>query len=772
MVFEPQGSGDILDKKLSLLEETLLSAVRACDGLRVALLLAKGAPANVRLADGTSLLHIAAIEGRLDVIESLLLAGARRDVLDGQGQLPVHIALKAGHGEAAILLLSRELCTRKDSEGQTPLHRIVEMQDPNLMLAVLAMNPSLKSKNVKGATPFQFALEKENVDVVTHLVSAEAEKEGNPYRAAHPLHHAAANESVKVVKRFIELGYSVNEQDRRERTPLSHAVLANRLETAKLLVDEGAQPRVFDEEGNSLVHLAGYEEMLDWLVNELELPIDGRNKEKETPLFRAYRISPCVDVEMYLRLGAHVDVKDANGTTLLHLTRNRSQAQLLLRLGVDINAKDNSGRTPLETMQDEERDIALLELMVCAGATGGPEHTLVEMARAGDNEGLQQQLSQADADTIIRHGAAALFHAVSLGNVEAVRILLEGGVDANAVPRRHIFQEVGSVYDRGFTPLHRASYLGNIEIVSLLLEYGAGLDKAAGAFHTPLTVAAQRGHSELVKMLIDSGSSVEPPIGCRSALHNAVAAGNEKIVNMLLEADHPVNCKDSHKHTPLDIAISEQHFNLVAKLREKGASSEDIWYGPIHVALARKNFLKAQVLALDEETPLTGVDSEGRTALHAAASWGALDVVEALVERGSKVDEREWLYGATPLHLAVLLYQTDTVIRLLNLGADPLMADNRGVRPIDVAQHTEQLDIVALFPDERTRGDQTTSSSLVELQNLEILLQDVRERYMRMLDGLYWEQGGTQTREACLRMFRGTVAQLRDLEILFPIEKD
>ena len=78
--------------------------------------------------------------------------------------------------------------------------------------------------------------------------------------------------------------------------------------------------------------------------------------------------------------------------------------------------------------------------------------------------------------------------------------------------------------------------------------------------------------------------------------------------------------------------------------------------------------------------------------------------------------------------------------------------------------------MVELFPNDEVKGNHTTACSIVELQNLEILLQDVRERYTRMLDGLYWEQGGTQTREACLRMFRGTVAQLRDLEILFPTE--
>ena len=58
---------------------------------------------------------------------------------------------------------------------------------------------------------------------------------------------------------------------------------------------------------------------------------------------------------------------------------------------------------------------------------------------------------------------------------------------------------------RGHTPLYCVSQSGNLEMVRLLLEGGVDPDWGDLAFKTPLMVAAEAGHQDVVKALVDAG---------------------------------------------------------------------------------------------------------------------------------------------------------------------------------------------------------------------------------------------------------------------------
>lgn len=78
------------------------------------------------------------------------------------------------------------------------------------------------------------------------------------------------------------------------------------------------------------------------------------------------------------------------------------------------------------------------------------------------------------------------------------------------------------------------------------------------------------------------------------------------------------------------------------------------------------------------------LNTEGDSALHAAAAAGAQGSADYLLKRGLGVDLRSTT-GRTPLMAAVLADQTEMVHWLLRQGADPRLKDSEGFKPLMLA---------------------------------------------------------------------------------------
>jgi uncharacterized protein len=115
-----------------------------------------------------------------------------------------------------------------------------------------------------------------------------------------------------------------------------------------------------------------------------------------------------------------------------------------------------------------------------------------------------------------------LFWAAKLGNVPAVRALLESGQDVNK-----------SVSDA--TVLQFAVKQGKVAVVKALIEAGADVKKTAGNAHrTALYIAATLGQAPIVVELIKAGAHVKN--GGSTPLLAAILNGHEAIVGMLILA--------------------------------------------------------------------------------------------------------------------------------------------------------------------------------------------------------------------------------------------
>jgi ankyrin repeat protein len=89
-----------------------------------------------------------------------------------------------------------------------------------------------------------------------------------------------------------------------------------------------------------------------------------------------------------------------------------------------------------------------------------------------------------------------LIFAASKGQVEVMRVLLEGGAN---VDRTNVFQ---------WTALHVAAIHGNPDVCRLLLNWGAKVNYVDKWKETPLHRAARAGYLSVVKLLVERGADV------------------------------------------------------------------------------------------------------------------------------------------------------------------------------------------------------------------------------------------------------------------------
>ena len=127
-----------------------------------------------------------------------------------------------------------------------------------------------------------------------------------------------------------------------------------------------------------------------------------------------------------------------------------------------------------------------------------------------------------DLDKQDELGQTLLFHATSVSNLQAMRVLLKSGADPNVST------------DQGTTPLMITVVKNHHEAFDLLMEYGIDLDASNVLGETALILAAKSGRIDMVRKLMDFGSNSEvmDNLG-RTALDYAITKGYKGIVDLL-----------------------------------------------------------------------------------------------------------------------------------------------------------------------------------------------------------------------------------------------
>ncbi len=243
----------------------------------------------------------------------------------------------------------------------------------------------------------------------------------------------------------------------------------------------------------------------------------------------------------------------------------------------------------------------------------------------------------------IRENVLPLFQAVSRGQIDKVKSLIDQGYDVNskgpyektALYDAALFghlelaklliskgANVDLTDDRsGVTPLHTATSEGHQKIAKVLIENKANIHAKTIDGHTPLYLAVQYGHTNIFKLLMEAGA------GSKAALEDALIVasqgGHAPIVQLILKRKGVnVNYKNKNGETPLYLAASEGHTNIFKLLMEAGAGSKAALGDALVVASARERTPIIRLILKKKGVSINYKDVHGKTPLIGASRLG------------------------------------------------------------------------------------------------------------------------------------------------------
>ncbi|OKP03763.1 Ankyrin-1 [Penicillium subrubescens] len=218
----------------------------------------------------------------------------------------------------------------------------------------------------------------------------------------------------------------------------------------------------------------------------------------------------------------------------------------------------------LASLAQVNRDIynTLITELYLRNAKNPKKSAIIIAARSGNCSALKRALQ---AWTVARGPSelptsggpskyTPLLSAAIRGHLEAIRILLEYGVDPNE-------------RDRSMrTPLNAASTRGHTAVVeALLAQPNIKVNAYDTDKQTPICGAARNGHAEIVKMLLSAGAHAGfvRKTGWQTPLHSAIRHKQAELVRLLVNRDDVDPNALGSNGTPLETAVEANEEDLV-----------------------------------------------------------------------------------------------------------------------------------------------------------------------------------------------------------------
>jgi len=405
-------------------------------------------------------------------------------------------AVKAGDAQAVrAILKQRADVNASEADGMTALHWAVRANDMDTMQLLLRSGANAKAANRYGVTPLSLAATNGNAAMIEALIKSGADPNAALPEGETVLMTAARTGKPDAVKALVARGANVNAREKwQEETALMFAAAENNAAAVKVLVEAGADMNVHSKVWN----FPEYKYETNGMA-VFQLPRGGW-----TALMYAARQNAMDAAAMLADLKADLNATDPDGTTALQLAIlnvHYDLAALLLKKGADPNVADNSGMTALYAAADMRSPAGM---MTRPNPKLTDEIDAAEMIKillehgANPNARLKKPIigrhNNLVGDTSLGEGTTPLMRAAKTNDLAVMRLLLDSGADPTL-----------TVKDRTTTAMMASS----LEAVKLLVEHGVDVNAFNTNGQTILHNAAARGANTIIQYVAEKGARLD-----------------------------------------------------------------------------------------------------------------------------------------------------------------------------------------------------------------------------------------------------------------------
>ncbi|CAO3685599.1 unnamed protein product [Umbelopsis ramanniana] len=440
-------------------------------------------------------LIVATKASQLNVISLLISKGAKLEATDKDSLTALHWA--AVNGECAILdlLLKQGACIdAKTKHGNTALHLAAEFSHPEIMTMLINYGANKDVKNEDGNTPMKTAILKCNLAIAYQLKDA-GETPGSSEDSQLLLLYTVVDAGyVGLVKEALDMIADAEERRHYMDRLLLRAPQSGRLDVVSYLLDSGADIKVCDDDGLSVIFLAGqHPDLLSMLIHREALIMARNNRDQnQTTIHYFAAVGQIEALKTLLNCGCDIHSTDNSNNTALHYAakqQNCNVAALLVEQGIDVNAKNDEGETALHS---------------------AIKNGFVELASM-----LIDSNIDIEAKTFSL-GSTALHIAVKKDDLKLIKLMLGRAADVN------------SKNTAGETALHLATKDRLLNVCALLIKHGANVNSKDRLRHCPLEYAVADLQPSMVRLFLDHGASVDQQFTEINPVVIAISSANAK----------------------------------------------------------------------------------------------------------------------------------------------------------------------------------------------------------------------------------------------------
>ena len=628
----------------------------------VAYFVEMGSDIHLKTNDGSNCLHIAALEGHLNLCK-ILIHKHKVDLhmSDNYGWTGIHFSAHSGNCELFVYFTEMGIDIRlKTNDGRNCLHFAAAGGHLNLC-KMLIDNYKLDfhMTDNDGWTVLHYSAYSGKCELVAYFAEMGTDICPKTNGGRNCLHFAAFEGHLNICKMLIykhKVHLHMTNND--GWTALHCSARSGNCELVAYFAEMGTDIHLKTNDGRNCLHIAALDEHLNlckMLIDKHKVDVNVADKRGWTAVHFSAQSGNCQLVAYFAEMGTDVHLKTNDGSNCLNIAAYQGHLNLCKMLidkhKVDLHMTDNDGWTALHY-----------------SAQSGNCELVAYFAEMGIDIHLKTN-----------DGRNCLHIAALKGHLNLCKMLIDKHkVDVNVADKR------------GWTAVHFSAQSGNCQLVAYFAEMGTDIHLKANDGNNCHNIAAFQGHLSLCKMLMDK-HKIDLHMSNNdgwTALHYSAQRGNSEVVAYFAEMGTDICLKTNDGTNCLQIAALQGHFNLCKMLIDKHLvdlhMTDNYGWTELHCSAQSGNCeLVAYFAEMGTDVHLKTAD--GRNCLHIAALKGHLNLCKMLIDKHNVdvnvADKRGW----TAVHFSAQSGNCELVAYFAEIGTDINMKTNDGRNCLHIA---------------------------------------------------------------------------------------